>query len=236
MDKTIKKALADIYHAPEPVRKKAFLKKYRRRELGRRELLLAQAGYIRRWVWAASALLFGGVLWLASWQESKTVWAAAALTPFLALLMVVENGKSRFYGMEELELSCRMSLRTVALARMLILGVSHFFLLGLLIPVTAAWGAVGLFQAGLYLLTPYLLTAALGMELTRHIRGREGIPACAAASALVSAFGVLAGTGLMELYLRSALPWWSGALAVSLAALAMELHIELKRTEGSQWN
>ena len=236
MDKKIKKALSDVYHTPEPIRKKAFLKEYRRRELGRRDFMLTQAGYIRWWNWAASVLLFGGVLWLASWQNSGTVWAAAALTPFLALLIVVENGKSRFYCMEELELSCRMSLRTVVLARMMVLGLFHLFLLGAMIPLTVAWGTVGFFRAGLYLLTPYLFTAALGMELTRRCRGQEGLVACGGAAALVSALGLLAGTGPQKLYLPEFLPWWSGALAVSLAAAALELHMGLRKTEGSQWN
>ena len=236
MNRKMKQALKNTFHAPAPARKSSFLKKYRRRELGCRDFLLTQAGYIRWWVWAASVLLFGGVLWLASWQDSGTVWAAAALTPFLALLIVVENGKSRFYGMEELELSCRISLRTVVLARMLILGLFHLLLLGLLIPVIAAWGAVGIFRAGLYLLTPYLLTAALGIELTRRCRRQEGLLACGGAAALVSALGLLAGTGPLKLYLPEFLPWWGGALAVSLAAVALELHVELKKTEGLQWN
>ena len=58
MDKKIKTALSDVYRAPEPERKKAFLKKYRRRELGRRDFLLTHAGYIRWWNWMASVLLF----------------------------------------------------------------------------------------------------------------------------------------------------------------------------------
>ena len=236
MDKKIKRALSDVYHAPEPIRKRAFLKKYRRRELGRRDLLLTQAGYIRWWVWVASVLLFGGVLWLASWRDSQTVWAAAALTPFLALLIVVENGKSRFYGMEELELSCRMSLRTVALARMMILGLFHFLLLGMLVPMIAVWGTIGLAQAGVYLLTPYLLTAALGMELTRRCRGRDGLLACGGAAALVSGLGLLPAFRRPVLYRREYLPLWGVALAVAVIATVVEINLNFNKTEELQWN
>lgn len=236
MDQKMKRALQNAFHAPAPARKAAFLKKYRRRELSRRELLLTQAGYVRWWIWAASVLLFGCVLLLASGQNSETVWAAAALTPFLSLLVVVENGKSRFYGMEELEFCCRTPLRAVVLARMMLLGLFHLILLGALTPALAVCGTIGLAQAGVYLLTPYLLTAALGMELTRRCPGREGLLACGGAAALVSALGLLAGTGPAKLYLPESLSWWNGALAVSLAAVALELHVELKRTEGLQWN
>ena len=180
--------------------------------------------------------MFGGVLWLASGQDSKTVWVAAALTPFLALLMVVENGKSRFYGMEELELSCRMSLRTVVLARMMILGLFHLFLLGVLIPSIAVWGAVGLFRAGLYLLTPYLLTAALGMELTRRCQRQDGLLACGGAAALVSVSGLLLAYQRPALYQQSAMPLWVAALAATVITTAVEINLNFNKTEELQWN
>lgn len=236
MDKKMKQALKNAFHAPAPTRKAPFLKKYRRRELSRWDFLLTQAGYIRWWIWAVSVLMFGSVLWLSSGQESEKVWIAAALTPLLALLIVVENGKSRFYGMEELELSCRMPLRTVVLARMMILGLFHLLLLGVLIPVIAAWGAVGLFQAGLYLLTPYLLTTALGMELTRRCRGQEGLLACGGVTALVSTLGWLAGTGPLKLYLPEYLPWWGGALTIVALATIIELVLKIREAEELQWN
>lgn len=236
MDRKLKKALSEVYRAPDPIRKKDFLKKHRRRELGRWDFLLTQAGYIRWWIWVASVVLFSGVLWLASEQDSKTVWVAAALTPFLALLTVVENGKSRFYGMEELELSCRVPLRTVVLARMIILGLFHLLLLGVLIPVIAVWGAVDLFRAGLYLLTPYLLTAALGMELTRRCKGQEGLLACGGAAALVSVAGLLLAYKRPALYQQSAMPLWMAALAATVIATVVEINLSFSKTEELQWN
>lgn len=236
MDKKMKQALKTVFHAPVPTRKTAFLKQYRRLELGRLDFLLTQAGYIRWWIWAVSVLMYGSILWLSSGQEREKVWVAAALTPLLALLTVVENGKSRFYDMEELELSCRIPLRTVILARMMILGLFHLLLLGLLVPAIAAWRAVGFFQAGLYLLTPYLLTTALGMELTRRCRGREGLLACGGATALVSALGLLAGTGPFKLYLPEYLPWWCGALAIAALATIVELALKIRKAEELQWN
>lgn len=228
MDKKRKQALKNAFHAPAPTGKAAFLKKYRRLELNRWDFLLIQAGYIRRWIWAVSVLLFGSALWLSLGQDSEKVWAAAALAPFLALLIVVENGKSRFYGMEELELSCRLPLRTVALARMALLGLFHLLLLGTLITVMAAWWAVGLLRAGLYLLTPYLLTAALGMELTRRCRGQEGLLACCGAAVLVSGAGMLLAYQRLALYQQSAMPLWGTALAAAAIAAAVELALNGK--------
>ena len=56
-----------MFRAPAPVKKAAFLKCHRRRELGRWELAAVQAGHIRWWVWALSLGVFGAVLWAAAW-------------------------------------------------------------------------------------------------------------------------------------------------------------------------
>lgn len=191
-DKKLKRALNEAYRVPAPVKKAAFLKQHRRRELGRWELVAIQAGYIRWWIWAASLALFGAILWVACPQsQGLGAWYASALTPFLAVLVVVENGRSKVYQMEELELACRMAQHSVLLARMVILGLFHLALLAGLMPPLSVWGAAGMVRTGVYLLTPYLLTAAVGMELTRRVRGRECLLACAGAAVLVSGFGIL---------------------------------------------
>lgn len=236
MDKKLKKALEDVFRAPEPAGKRAFLKQYRRRELGSGAFLLTQIAYIRWLTWAMSVLLFGGAFVLAAGWDGGAIWMAAALTPFLALLAVAENGKSRLYGMEELELACRVSLRSVALARMVILGLFHLILLGALTPVMAIWGAVDIVRAGVYLLTPYLLTAVLGLECTRRIRGREALLACGASAALVSAFGLLAVTWRPVLYQPEKLPLWGGVLTIAAFATMAELMLKVKEAEELQWN
>lgn len=236
MDKTLKEALREAYRAPIPERKAAFLKRYRRRELGRWELLAVQAGYIRWWVWALSLSLFGAILWAAVRPYTADLLCAAALTPFLALLVVAENGRARLYHMEELELACRVSRAAVLLARMAVLGLFHMALLGALAPILAVWGEADTTRAAtLYLLTPYLLTAALGMELTRRIRGRECLLACGGAAALVSAVGTITVNFQPELYRPEGLPLWGLALAVSAFAAGTEITLNLKERE-LQWN
>lgn len=233
MNNKLKQALAEAYRAPEPLEKAAFLKRHRRRELGRWELVAIQIRYIRWWVWAVSLALFGGILWMASPARGMGGWYAAALTPFLALLAVMENGRSQVYQMEELELACRMARQSILLARMVVLGLFHLALLAGLTPPLAAWGAVGIAQTGVYLLTPYLLTAALGMELTRRVRGREGVLACGGAAVLVSMLGVFLINFRSELYRSERLPLW--ALALAALAAGREIILSWKERE-LQWN
>lgn len=237
MDRKLKQALVEAYRAPASARKAAFLKQHRRRELGRWELAAVQAGYIRWWTWALSLGLFGAILWAAAQPHlSMGLSCAAALTPFLALLAVSESGRARFYQMEELELACRVPQASVLLARMLALGLFHLALLGALTPALAVWGGLGTVRAaGAYLLTPYLCTAALGMELTRRFRGREGLLACGGGAALVSAMGTLSVYRLPALYQPEGLPLWGLALAASAFAAGAEIIMNVKG-RGPQWS
>lgn len=235
MDNKLKQALAEAYRAPDPVEKAAFLKRHRRRELGRWELVAVQIRYIRWWVWGLSLALFGGILWMASPARGMGGWYAAAFTPFLALLMVMEHRRARACQMEELELACRMARHSVVLARMVVLGLFHLALLAGLTPPLAAWGAAGMARTGVYLLTPYLLTAALGMELTRRVRGRECLLACGGAAVLVSMLGVFLINFRPELYRPQHLPLWGLALALAALAAGAEIILSLKERE-LQWN
>ncbi|MCM1188603.1 MAG: hypothetical protein NC541_04850 [bacterium] len=232
----LKQALNNIYRAPAPAGKTAFLKRRRRRELGRWDLIAVQARYIRRRVWAASLALFVLISRNASLSPESGWWGIAAFTPFLALLAVSENGRATLYRMDELEFSCRIPRRSVFLARMTALGLFHLILLaGLAIPLSVQ-GATGFIRAGAYLLTPYLLTAAFGMELTRRIRGREGLLACGGAAASVSALGTLLANTQPALYRRESLPLWLAALAAAAIAAAVEIRLNLCGTEEVQWN
>lgn len=235
MDKKLQNELRAAFHAPAPARKAAFLKQHRRRELGRWELVAVQVRYIRWWVWGLSLALFGGILWMASPARGMGGWYAAALTPFLALLMVMENGRARACQMEELELACRMARHSVVLARMVVLGLFHLALLAGLASPLAAWGGLAMARTGAYLLTPYLLTAALGMELTRRVRGRECLLACGGAAALVSMLGVFLINFRPELYRPQHLPLWGLALALAALAAGAEIILSLKERE-LLWN
>ena len=236
MNKKVKQALADAFEVPPPVRKASFLKRHRRRELGRRELVVLQIRYIPWWVWALSLLLSGCILASATWSMRPDPWNITALTPFLALLVITENGRAQRYQMEELELACRMPRRSVILARMVALGSFHLALFVLLTPLLAVRSTVGAAQAGIYLLTPYLLTAALGMEVTRRIRGREGLLACGAAAAAISVLGQLAADIRPALYQPGDLAWWGAALAAAMTAAGAEFALNIKNMGELQWN
>ena len=78
-----------------------------------------------------------------SCMNPNVLWITAALLPFVALLAVTEGTRSAVYGMEELELATRFSLKSVLLARLCLVGSLHaVLLLCLTPPVPGDWGGL----------------------------------------------------------------------------------------------
>ena len=231
-NKRIEQALEDVFAAPCPIGKTAFLKQHRRCELSYRRLIVLQVRYIRWWVWLLSLVLSGFILITVSRSGKTALWCISALTPFFALMAITENGRAQLYQMEELELACRMSRQSAMLARMVAIGLFHLFLFTLLV----AYRAVEVVQAGVYLLTPYFLTVALGLELSRRFRGRDGLVACSAVAVTVSALGPLAETVRPALYQAENLVLWGTVLVAVIMAAAAEFTLQIKRLGELQWN
>ncbi|MBQ8798239.1 MAG: hypothetical protein IJZ55_01585, partial [Lachnospiraceae bacterium] len=113
-----KEMLKQMFTAPEPKKKRAFLRSVPQQEASLCTLILSQVAYIRKWVWAVSFLLFGSAVFLAQYTERECIWMLSAVMPLGALLLILEFARSTAYEMTELEMTSRYSLRTVLLARM----------------------------------------------------------------------------------------------------------------------
>ncbi len=227
----LKRALRDAFPARSPAGKRAFLRSLPPAPVSHLRFLLGQAGHIRKSAWAASAAVFALALAVGRLAPRDAVWATAALTPFAAMAAVAEGGRSALYGMEELELSARFGLKSVALARMGVLGLAHALLLAALAPL----GPAGLVRTGVYLLTPYLLTALLGMAALRRLRGREGLYAAAAAAVLTAGLSLVLHSG-PDAYAPANFRWWLPALAAAAVLTGREYRNTIKRTEELSWN
>ena len=84
--------------------------------------------------------------------------------------------------------------------------------------------------------TPYFLTVALGLELSRRFRGRDGLLACSAVAVTVSVLGPLAETVRPALYQVKDLVLWGAILAAVIFAAATEFTLQIKRLGELQWN
>lgn len=231
MKKELRRALYDAFEAPESQRKKVFLNNIRQPGIGYFKFILLQASYIRKWIWGLSLAVFAVALISGGFLEREVIWVLSALMPYLAAVSIAENVRSEVYGMAELEMASRFSLKSVVLARMGILGVFHLILLCLLVPLGHMHGVSTVLQTGVYLLVPYLLTNAGGLWLVRKIRSRETSYVCMGYAIIISAFPIVSKYTITLLYQPEVFGWWLVLLAILCVATAVEYRKTVVRTE-----
>lgn len=229
MNKRDKEQLKLAFSPPESPNKGTFLQDLPSRRPRLAAVLRGQAAYIRPHSWLVSVAVFFAMIYLGCTGGQEGLSWCAALTPFLTVALTAELARSQTHGMIELEMATRFSLRTVLLARMVILGLWD---LALLVVLTLALAqSAGTLLVGLHLAVPYLASALLGLQAVRRLSGTGGFLGALGAACLV-------GGCIWMLELRLSLPnvvW--GLIGTVLALwLAKECSGILKKSEEYTWN
>lgn len=234
-----KRALQDAFAAPEPVDKKRFLKSIPSQQISHVEFMLQQIRYIRKRILLISGVIFGIVLlsiYFTEFIEKDVLWVISAMMPFLALTIVTEQERSVVYGMEELEMASRFSLKSVVFARMGIIGMFHFLVVCLLIPFSFYNSTYTFLQTGVYMIVPYLLTTLLGLMVVRKMRGKESVYLCMGIAVAVSGAYIILSNHCIFWFKGEYLWGWIIVLVVLVWAVVTEECKIMKQTEESIWN
>lgn len=223
--------LAEAFCPPPPDKKENFVASLPRQRISNARFLLIQAGYLPLWVWGVCLLPFP-LLLLNAWLMAKsTLWMLSALIPFVAMSAVAENTRSALHHMAELEMASRFSLKSIVFARLGIVGTSHLLLLCVLAPFVSHSEKIALWQSGLYLLTPYLLTTFLSLICSRRLRGREALYACMGVSVMVSCLSIFLQEKMPFFYQKKFVFWWLAALLFLILPILWEYRQSIYQTE-----
>ncbi|MCM1179932.1 MAG: hypothetical protein NC347_06730 [Clostridium sp.] len=232
MEQRIKEQLKEIYEAPKPAGKRAFFRKMELPPLNIRRILWMQCFYITKWEWIVSVILFAAAIVAERFFREWILVTLLAMLPFLAVVSVSESVRSMTWGMSELEMSARVSLKTVVLARMVIVGIANVVL-----AVILALLAGGDFcKTVLYLFTPYLLTAYGSLILVRTISGKDGIYACAGLGALVSTMMEYSILQYNWIYQSRYTGIWFAAVCFIMYLMVQEGKRNIQKMEELVWN
>lgn len=236
MNRKIQKALKDAFEAPPPLSKEAFLRTVPHPRISNPAFVFTQVAYIPLWVWGVSGIAFVIALMSARLMERHTLGMLSVCIPFVASTAAAENGKSAAYKMAELEMASRFSLKSVALARLGIIGTAHLLLICLISPLAGLGNLSAALRAGVYLLVPYLLTTWLCLICARRFHHREILYLCMGTAVMVSGFCVMAQLEFRILYQEDYFLWWVALLTILLAFTASEYAKTIQRTEELTWN
>ena len=240
MNNQLKRNIQKAFAAPEPDQqeKARFLRTLPQpqMQISMVRFIFVQALYVRKVSWVLSGLLLLLALFGAYNIRQDTLWVVSAFVPTLGLLAVTESNRSTMYGMSELEMSTRFSLKSVVLARMSVLGAINFAVIAVLAPLCRIGNDFSLLQTGMYLLVPYLLTVNFSLWIARRTNDKEIIYGCMCVAAIVS--GINTGLHFVTdlIYQEIYISWWIVLSVLLLIELACEIHCMIKRTEEYTWN
>ncbi len=239
-DKEVKRLLRQAYQTTDTAEKRDFVRRYARRDLSVRDLLLVQARYLRVRSVLLGVLGYALLLTLAVLGSLRTktdcLWMVSALMPLLALMTVAAVGRSERYHMNELEQSTRFSLRLVLLSRLLLAGGASLLLFLPAVPVLRVLFGVGILRSVVLLGCPYMLTAWCCMVLIRRWHSQDNLYACAAIAAVVAVLPL--ALQILDDSLRSGGGTLRfGVLLCALTALTLRESIRyVRESEEFVWN
>ena len=232
----LKRDIKQAFKAPAPVKKEEFLSTLPVKEMSAAEFVISQAGYVRKVTWLLFALIVILIAGSPFMLKEEAIWFISGLMPILALLAVSENSKSERYNMAELEASARFSLRSVLLARMVLLGGVNLAALLIAAPIGIWVGEYLAPVTGLFIVTPFFLSSAIGLYIVRKVKGQAAVYPLTAESFFISVLVLISRNNLDRYLAPETLKIWVAAAAVSLAAMVVQGIAYVKSTEEMTWS
>ena len=232
MKRKLKKELAEYFDAPKPEQKQMFVRKYGSQKINLFHMAVTQTRYISKWVWVFSGLLFGVTYLVAKISHPGYVSMVLGFVPFLVMLSVTESMRSYRYGMEELELSARFSLKSILLARMIMLGLGNLVLLAAIAFLLKSKLQINM----VYVMTPYFLTAGGGLWIVRKFPDKEGTYLCFGLATLVCVLQMSLSWQFHVIFTAEYAWVWMCVCVVGMIATVRESWRMIRMTEDLAWN
>lgn len=206
------------FEAPKPKRKEEFINLIKPSKMSVGRFLLSQMGYIRKSTWTVFTLILICIILAPFVLDYATLWFISALMPILAMSLVTESARSERYNMAEMEAATRFSLRSVIMARMVILGGINLIAILIAAPIGIKYCSFKSISSGLFVVTPFFITSAIGLSIVRKIKGQAGFYAVMAEAFVVSMLMLLNKNSALGIIPSESVRLWSIVTVVAIVA------------------
>lgn len=232
--------IREFCNTPLPEKKREFLQHLKEHGMMNRrltvmsheEFLAGQLFYIGKWTWTLSGGLLLFLAWICCRHPGNYPFA---LTPLLALGVLLETRRSFRWRMAELEHAARFSLRSVILSRMFLVGAVNTGGLLIVILIIQPFFSYSLIRVFLYMMVPYLTASWLGSiheRIRRTDHGLGSILICILSSVFFAAAPAFFG----QLYEERLTVFWAVAFILTACSLAGNLREWTSNMEEVEWN
>lgn len=204
--------------------------KARHRNMGFAAFVVAQAGFVPAWTWAAQVAIVAVMCLIAcvGGDADAAKISVGVLSAATVLVGVPTIHTSKLHGVAELEYSCPNNAASVMVARLIVLGCSSALAMALMVATTAAFLDLGAFAVALWAAPPFFCSCAGCLFALR-----KAVPPTATALCVV--WTTSCSTALMalsalfpEMYAEASLAVWAGAAAFALVWLTREVAMTLR--------
>ena len=232
--------IREFCNTPRPEKKREFLQHLKEHGMMNRrlpvmshgEFLAGQLFYIGKWIWILSGFLLLFITWVCCRHPGNYPFA---LTPLLALGILLETRRSFRWRMAELEHAARFSLRSVMLARLFLAGTVNTAGLLIIILIIRPYFSYSLIRVFLYMMVPYLTASWSGSVYERIHRSDHGLGSILIC-VLSSAFFAAAPAFFSQLYEERMTVIWAAAFILTACSLAGNLREWARHMEEPVWN
>lgn len=232
--------IRECCHSSQPENKREFFLYLKEQEMMNRrltvmshgEFLAGQLFYIGKWTWTLSGVLLLFLAWICCRHPGNYPFA---LTPLLALGVLLETRRSLRWRMAELEHAARFSLRSVILARMFLVGAVNTGGLLIVILIIQPFFSYSLIRVFLYMMVPYLTASWLGSIHERIHRTDQGLGSILICI-LSSVFFAVAPAFFGQLYEERMTVFWAAAFILTACSLVGNLRALTCNMEEAVWN
>lgn len=231
-----KEELKQAFEAPQPVKKREFLRQLELFKIPVHTFLISQIGYIRKRVWCISVVCFIASILGYAIVPDTVIWLISGLTPLLALTIISESGRSELHRMAEMEMATRFSLRSVTLARLVVIGLMNLLLLIVFILISSWNDPFSLLAVAVYIFTPFLLSSFTGLYIMRKFRGQEAMYACVGTSVGISMFLFFSHDIFPYIYQEQCFAAWMIIALILLYGNGKQCIAMINQTEELAWN
>lgn len=234
----LKKMIANAYEVEPSYDKSTFLKQFQTRELHIWDVLRQQSKGIGLINLIVSLLVLFIIWQIVLQSDSNDILEFArmsSLIPPIAIAAISGMGRSEKYGMDELEMSTRFSLRTVMSARLIVVGIIDISVFILLMIIFGQCTNLGMLQALMVLTIPYLLTAWGCLLITRKMHNSKEIGICFAYGMMVCLMCATTNWDNPQRYLFTGTTVSYLCFASLCVLLGLEIN-KLLKGENSKWN
>ena len=238
-NRELKNMIKNAYNVESSGNSRAFVGQFQAREMHALDILKQQtAGLGLINAFAGLMVLF--TFWQIALQcqgEDEYMYARiSAIIPLIALVAFSGMGRSEKYGMDELEMASRFSLRTVLAARLIIVGMIDVVIFIILMIIFGQLTNMGTLQALSVVLVPYLITAWGCLLITRKLHNsNKDMAVCIGFGGMVCMMCISTGpdTPWRYLFMGNLVSYM--LCAALMAMFGMEIY-KLLKGDNYRWN